>query len=82
VVLAYGKYIEAELIGEFYFFYKVEESLVRVGYLFGDGVCAYIGKGANAYFHEDKDKGPPKSSRREDFAAHKASLGKSMALSN
>jgi hypothetical protein len=24
---------------------------VRIGYFFCDGVCAYIGKGANAYFH-------------------------------
>jgi hypothetical protein len=28
--------------------------LVWVGYFFCDGVCAYIGKGANAYFHGAK----------------------------
>jgi hypothetical protein len=27
---------------------------MRVDDFFGDGVCAYIGKGANAYFHGAK----------------------------
>jgi hypothetical protein len=58
VVLAYGKYIEAELVGEFYFLNKVEESPMRCSYFFCYWVCAYIGKGANAYFHEDKDRRP------------------------
>ncbi len=54
-----SKYVKSQLVGEFNFFYKIENPLVWINFFFCDWVRAYIGKSAYAYFHrgEDKDYG-------------------------
>jgi hypothetical protein len=36
-MLAWGKYIEAELVGEFYFFYQIKKAGMWIDNFFGDG---------------------------------------------